>query len=172
MQVIIAETNRLLISKMTLEDAPFMLELLNTPNWLKYIGDRNVKSVEEAETYLKNGVLKSYKESGFGFYKLLLKEENNKIIGTSGLVKRPQLEDVDIGFAMLPEYEGRGFGMESSLEIMKFAEYHLHLKRIVAITTPLNVNSIKLLEKLGLTYEKRIKPFDDGEELLLFAKTF
>lgn len=157
---------------MTLEDGPFMLELLNTPNWLKFIGDRNVKTVEDAENYLKNGILKSYTESGYGFYKLLLKSENNKIIGTSGLVKREQLEDVDIGFAMLPDYEGKGFGLESSTEIMKFAEQQLKLKRIVAITDPVNVNSIKLLGKLGLVYEKRVKPFDDGEELLLFAKSF
>ncbi|MEO6346930.1 MAG: GNAT family N-acetyltransferase [Aquaticitalea sp.] len=170
--MIIAQTNRLLIAKMTLKDAPFMLELLNTPNWLKHIGDRKVKTVEEAETYLKNGILKSYKESGFGFYKVLLKAKNNKIIGICGLVKREQFEDVDIGFAMLPEYERQGFGMEASLEIMKFAEQKLKLQRVIAITTQTNSNSIKLLEKLGLTYEKRIKPFDDGKELMLFAKTF
>ncbi len=170
--MIIAETKRLLIAKMNLEDAPFMLELLNTPHWLKYIGDRNVKNVEEAETYLKNGILKSYKESGFGFYKLLLKEENKRIIGTSGLVKREQLDDVDIGFAMLPDYEGKGFGMESSLEIMKFAEHQLHLKRIAAITSPRNSSSIKLLQKLGLSYEKKVNPFEDTEELMLFVKIF
>ena len=172
MEKLIAETNRLLIVKVTLADAPFMLELLNTPNWIKYIGDRNVKTVEEAEAYLKNGILKSYKDSGFGFYKLLLKEEGNKVIGLSGLVKREQLDDVDIGFAMLPDYEGKGFGLESSLEIMKFAEYHLQLKKIVAIVTPTNQNSIKLLEKIGLSYEKTINPFDEEEELLLYAKTF
>ena len=170
--MIISETNRLIIAKMTLEDAPFMLELLNTPNWIKFIGDRHVKTVEEAESYLKNGVLKSYEEMGFGFYKLLLKGEDTKIIGTSGLVKRPQLDDVDIGFAMLPSYEGKGFGWEAAKEIMDFAENELLLKRIVAITAPSNINSIRLLEKLGLIYEKWVKPFDDDEELLLFAKTF
>lgn len=149
-----------------------MLELLNTPNWIKYIGDRNVKNVEEAEAYLKNGILKSYQESGFGFYKLLLKEENNKIIGTSGLVKREQLENADIGFAMLPEYEGLGFGYESSVAIMELAKHKFKLDKILAITLENNFNSIKLLEKLGLSYEKKVKPFDDGEELLLFAKTF
>ena len=170
--MIIAETKRLIIAKMTLDDAPFMLELLNTPNWIKYIGDRNVKTVDEAKTYMTNGVLKSYKESGFGFYKLLLKEENNKIIGTCGLVKREQLENVDIGFAMLPGYEGKGFGMEASLEIMSLAKNLFRLPKIAAIVQPNNPNSIKLLEKLGLSFEKKVKPFDDGAELLLFAKTF
>lgn len=170
--MIITETNRLIIAKMTLADAPFMLELLNTPNWLKYIGDRNVKTVKDAETYLKNGILKSYRDFGFGFYKLLLKEENNKCIGTCGLIKREQLKDVDIGFAMLTDYEGKGYGMEASLKIMNYAEHTLKLKRILAITLSTNLRSIKLLEKLGLTYEKTVKPFEDDEELLLFAKTF
>ncbi|MCB0444149.1 MAG: GNAT family N-acetyltransferase [Gelidibacter sp.] len=168
----IAETKRLIIAKMTLNDASFMLKLLNTPHWIKYIGDRNIKTIDEAKTYLKNGVLKSYAELGFGFYKLMLKEENNKTIGTCGLIKREQLDGIDIGFALLPDYEGKGFGYESSLEIMAFAEHTLQLKRILAITNPINSNSIKLLEKLGLTYQKRVKPFDDNEELLLFAKTF
>lgn len=169
--MIIAETSRLLIAKITLDDAPFMIELLNTPNFIKYIGDRKVKTVEEAETYLKNGILKNYGEFGFGFYKLLLKEENNKAIGTSGLVKREQLDDVDYGFALLPEYEGKGFGYESSVAILELAKNKFKLDKILAITLESNVNSIKLLKKLGLTYEKTVKLFDDVEELQLFAKT-
>lgn len=168
--MIIAETDRLIIAKMTLDDALFMLELLNTPNWIKYIGDRNVKTVEEAKNYMQNGVLKSYEESGFGFYKLLLKDERNKTIGTCGLVKREQLEDVDIGFAMLPEYEGKGYGKESAQEIMKLAKTRFNLHRIAAIVLPSNDSSVKLLEKLGLTYVKRIAPFDENEELLLYSK--
>ncbi|GGG35027.1 GNAT family N-acetyltransferase [Bizionia arctica] len=166
----IAETNRLIISKFTLSDAPFFLELVNTPNWLKYIGERNIKTIAQAEEALKNGHLKSYENNGFGFYKLLLKEEKNKIVGTCGLIKRETLDDVDIGFAMLPEYEGKGFGFESSDAILKLAKETFNLDKIVAITLPTNTNSIKLLEKLGLTYEKRVKPFEDDEELLLFAK--
>ena len=166
----IAETNRLIISKITLDDAAFFLELVNTPNFIKYIGDRNLKTVEDAKTYLKNGTLKSYEDFGFGFYKLLLKEENNKAIGTCGLVKREQLDNVDIGFAMLPEYEGKAFGYESCIAVLKLAKEQFKLNKVLAITLPTNNNSIKLLEKIGLSYEKRIKPFEDDEELLLFAK--
>jgi len=166
----IAETNRLIISKLTKDDAAFFLELVNSPNWIKYIGDRNLKTVKDAKDYLKNGTIKSYKNYGFGFYKLQLKEENFKSIGTCGLVKREQLDDVDIGFAMLPKYEGKGFGYESSVAILKLAKEKFNLKKIVAITLPTNHSSINLLEKLGLTYEKRVKPFEDDEELLLFAK--
>ena len=167
----IAETNRLLISKITLKDASNFLKLVNSPNWLKYIGDRHVKTIKDAKNYLKNGTLKSYSTYGFGFYKLQLKAKNKEFIGTCGLVKREQLDDVDIGFALLPEFEGQGFGYEASQAIMQLTKEKFNLKRIVAITLPSNTNSIKLLEKLGLSYEKRVNPFEDGEELLLFAKT-
>lgn len=167
----IAETSRLVISKITLNDSKFFLELVNTPNWLKYIGDRHIKTIEDAKKYLKNVTLKSYTDFGFGFYKLQLKEDTNKTIGICGLVKRDQLNDVEIGFALLPEYENKGFGYEASLTVLLLAKKTFNLKKITAITLPTNKSSIKLLEKLGLTFEKTVKPFDDGEELLLFAKT-
>ena len=170
--MIIAETERLLISKVTLQDAPFFLELMNTPNWLKYIGDKKIRTINDAEQHLQKGILKSYDDYGFGFYKLLLKQENNKSIGIAGLVKRKELEHEDIGFGFLPQYEGKGFGFESSVEIMKLAQNTFNLKKITAITSPINGNSIKLLEKLGLTLEKKVIPFEDEKELLLFAKTF
>ncbi len=167
--MIIAETNRLIISELSIEDAPFFLTLVNTPNWIKFIGDRNLKTVKDAEDYLLNGTLKSYTEFGFGFYKLYHKEEN-KTIGTCGLIKREQLEEVDLGFAFLPEFEGKGFGYEASLAVITLAKKRFHLKKLLAITLPINSNSIKLLEKLGFTYQKNVKPFDDDVELLLFAK--
>jgi len=167
----IAETTRLLITKITLKDAGFFIELVNSPNWLKYIGDRNLKTKKDTKIYLQNGTLKSYADFGFGFYKLQLKEKDNKTIGICGLIKREQLEDVDIGFALLPEFEGKEFGYEASIAVLKLAKEKFNLKKIVAITLPSNTNSIKLLEKLGLSFEKKVIPFEDGEELLLFAKT-
>lgn len=169
--MIIAETNRLLISKLSLDDAPFFLELVNTPHWIKYIGDRNIKTIKQAEEAIKNGHLKSYKIYGFGFYKLQLKEENNKTIGTCGLIKRDALECVDLGFAMLTNYENKGFGYESSIAILKLAKEQFKLQKVAGITLAENTNSIKLLEKLGLSYEKMVKPFEDDQELLFFAKT-
>jgi len=168
--MIIAETERLLISKYTISDAPFFLQLTNSPNCLKYIGDKNLKTVADAVVYLQDKTIKSYTDFEFGFYKLTLKE-NNKPIGTCGLAKREKLDDADIGFAFLPEYERKGFGFEASVEIMKLAKSKFNLKKIVAITNPDNQNSIKLLEKLGLTFEKKVNPFDEEKELLLFAKT-
>jgi RimJ/RimL family protein N-acetyltransferase len=165
----IAETNRLIISKFTLKDAAFFLELVNSPNWIKHIGDRKTITIEDSEERIKEGHFKSYETDGFGFYKLLLKAENNKPIGTCGLIKRETLEHVDIGFAMLPNYEGLGLGYEASAEVMKLAKETFKIDKLVAIVNPDNSKSIKLLEKLGLIYEKGIKPFEDDKELLLFA---
>lgn len=168
----ITTTERLIISEVTLNDAPFFVELMNTPSWLKYIGDRKIKTIEDAENNLKIGILKSYQESGYGFYKIAQKSEPNKAIGIVGLVKRKELEHTDIGFGFLPEYEGKGYGYESSVAIMELAKNRFKLDTILAITNPDNKSSIHLLEKLGLSFQKRIKPFHDNEELLLFAKIF
>ncbi|WP_066223334.1 GNAT family N-acetyltransferase [Formosa haliotis] len=168
----IATTERLVIEAITIADAQFILELMNTPHWLAYIGDRNVKTLHHAERAIKNTHLKSYRENGFGFYKLLLKSENLIPIGVCGLIKREELDGVDIGFALLPEFEGKGFGFESATEILKLAENTFHLKEVIAIVSPENSNSIKLLEKLGLSYQKKVTPFPDKKELLLFSKRF
>lgn len=169
--MILAETERLIISKFTIADAPFFLELINTPKFKKYVGDRNVKTVAQAEDRIKNGHLKNYEDLGYGFYKLLLKSENNIPIGTSGITQRDTLELPDIGFAMLPQYEGQGYGLESSKLILQLAKDVFKIPKIGAITSEHNTASIKLIEKLGLTYEKRVKPFEDDAELMLFAKT-
>lgn len=168
--MLISETQRLIISKVTLKDAPFFVALMNTPSWLKYIGDRHIKTIKDAENHLENGILKSYKEYGYGFYKVTQKSEPQNSIGIVGLVKRKELEHTDIGFGFLPDFEGKGYGYESSAAIMELAKNRFKLDKIVAITNPENKSSIHLLEKLGLSYQKRIKPFDDNEELLLFAK--
>ena len=166
----IAETDRLLISEFSVEDAPFFLELVNTPKWLKFIGDRKIHTIEQAEDRIKQGHLDSYKTHGFGFYKLLLKSEGNKPIGTCGFVKRVTLEHPDIGFAMLPDYEQKGFGYESAAKLLDLADSKFNLKTVLGITLPNNEASIKLLEKLGLTYQRLINPFDDDKELMLFQK--
>ena len=168
--MIIAETNRLLLSKINVDDAPFILELMNTPDWIKYIGDRNIKTVEQAATYIQNNQLKCYETHGFGYYKIQVKAENLKTIGTSGLLKRDNLDHVDIGFSFIPDYHGKGYGFEAASEIIKLAKHKFNIKRLCAITLPINQPSIHLLEKLGLSYQKTVKPFEDDEELLLFAK--
>jgi len=165
------ETSRLTLSHLTIDDAAFVLALLNSPGWLRFVGDRNVKSIEEAERYLENRLLKGYRDFGFGHYRVALKNDNTPI-GICGLVKREALEDVDIGFAFLPEYEGRGYAFEASLAVMEYAKTTLGLKRLVAITVAYNDRSIRLLERLGLEREKTFRMPDDPEELLLYGNTF
>jgi RimJ/RimL family protein N-acetyltransferase len=166
----IAETIRRVLSKIKVEVAPFILGVKNTPGWIKYIGDRNIKTVEAAANSIKNNQLKCYEENGYGYYKIQVKAKNLTPIGTCGLLKRDTLEHIDIGFSMLPEYHGNGYGYEAANEIMKLAKDTFDIKTICAITLPINKPSIHLLEKLGLSYQKTVKPFEDDEELLLFAK--
>ncbi|QDK81672.1 GNAT family N-acetyltransferase [Spirosoma sp. KCTC 42546] len=161
------ETDRLLIDKFTIEDAPFILELLNTPSWLTFIGDRGVRNLDDARQYIQNGSIKSYEEHGFGPYRVALKS-NGVSIGMCGLFKRDTLEDIDIGFALLPGYVGKGYGYEVANAVMTYARDVLGAARIVGITNPDNQNSIHLLEKLGLRFERPVR-LTTGDEVLLFG---
>lgn len=164
----ILETERLILREFTTDDTKFIVELLNSDGWLKYIGDRNVKSEEQAVNYLMNGPIKSYKLHGFGLSLVELK--NNKTpIGMCGLIKRENLEYPDIGFAFLPEFMGKGYAFEIANATIIFAKEELKFDKIVAITVSYNKNSIKLLEKIGLKYIKPyFLPYED-EELMLFS---
>ena len=163
----ILETERLILREFNTTDAEFILQLLNTPTWQKFIGDKNVHSIEDARHYLINGPLKSYRENGFGLWLVLLKD-GNKSIGMCGLVKRDYLMDVDIGFALIPDYEGLGYGFEMANATMVHSRNILKIKSVVAITDANNSSSIKLLNKLGLHYEKKVESAE-GDEVLLFS---
>ena len=168
----ISSTERLHLAELNTNDAPFILELLNTPNWLKFIGDRKINSITDAEDYITNHHIKSYRENGFGFFKVLLKSENAIAIGCCGLIKRPELDSVDIGFAFLPEYERKGFGFESASAVIELAKEQYKLDEVLGIVLPTNPNSINLLEKLGLNYKKTVTLFENKEELLLYSIRF
>ena len=164
----VLETARLTIKDIVVEDAAFFLELLNTSGYKRFIGDRKVRSLEAAENYLKTKILQHHEEHGFGYYKVVLKESNDAV-GIVGYINRKELGDVDIGFAFLSEAEGKGYGFEASKAMLQYGFDVLKLARIVAIVQEDNPKSIRLLEKLGLTLEKRVNPFEENEELLLFA---
>lgn len=164
----ILETERLFLRRFDLNDTSFIIELLNTPGWLEFIGDKKVKTHDEAITYLQDGPLKSYKANGFGLSLVALKEDYHPI-GMCGLIKRPTLEKIDIGFAFLPTYNGMGYAYEIAQEIVNYGKNHFHLDEIVAITIPANVRSIKLLNKLGFYFKKMVNNADEKEELLLFS---
>ncbi len=164
----IFETDRLSVRRLALDDAAFILELVNDPDWLRFIGDRHVHSLDEARTYLQNGPLAMYDRSGFGLYAVVLKGHASPI-GMCGLIKREGLIDVDLGFAYLPQYRAQGYGFEAAAAVMAYGRRTFGLKRLVAITSLDNERSIRLLEKLGFVFEKIIRLANDGEDLKLFA---
>lgn len=164
----ILETERLGLRHFDLEDTVFIIKLLNTPDWISFIGDKNVKTEAQAKDYLSKGALKSYQENGFGLYLVMLKDSKTPI-GMCGLVKRDFLAHPDIGFAFLPDFFGRGYAYEACSALMNYSKEHLKIQTIYAITLEENVRSIHLLQKIGMCYAQKLKANKDGEELLLFS---
>ncbi len=153
---IILETPRLVLKEFNLEDAAFILELVNTDDWLNFIGDRKVANLEDAQNFISHKLRPSYAQKGFGLWAVYLKEEN-QAIGMCGLVNRDSLDDIDIGFALLPKFYKKGYALEAAQATMNFAHEQLQISRIIGITNSDNSNSILLLNKLGLYYEKTIE---------------
>lgn len=164
----IIETERLFIRHLTKEDAPFILELLNDPSFIQNIGDRNVRTIADAESYITKGPVSSYEKNGFGLDLVTLKETGESI-GMCGLIKRDTLEDVDIGYAFLPRFWKKGYAVESARAVLEYGLTVQKLKRIVAITLEANRGSVRVLEKIGLKFEKMVKLKGDNEELMLLA---
>ena len=164
----IIETERLVISYLAEKDAQFIIELVNTPEWIQFIGDRNIHNTEDALNYINNGPRKSYEQNGFGLSLVKLKNDGTPI-GMCGLIKRDFLEHADIGFAFLPAWFGKGYGFEAAAAIIQQGMDELKFNRIDAITVPENTGSIALLKKLGMTFRQMVKYPGEDEELMLFA---
>lgn len=165
-RVEVLSTPRLLLRHLSAHDAEFILELLNEEAFLLNIGDRGVRTLSDASNYILNGPVASYEKCGFGLYAVELKE-SGALMGICGLLKRETLEDVDIGFAFLQRFWGQGYAYESAAEVMNFGWNVIKLKRIVAVTTSENNASVKLLEKIGLRFERMIQmPGHEGESKL------
>jgi RimJ/RimL family protein N-acetyltransferase len=157
-------TDRLRIREFTLDDAPFIVRLLNTDGWLRYIGDRHVHNEADARDYLTLGPFKSYAENGFGLWCVEAKETNASI-GMCGILKRPELETPDVGFAFLPEFHGQGFALEAVEATLGHARQALHIPLLSAIVQPDNERSIALLTKVGFSFSGAMI-FPGKEELL------
>lgn len=161
---VIAETERLIIREMTTADAAFILELINTPKFYKFIADRGVRTIAEAEQYIEDRFLANQRKHGFGMFAVCLRDGTP--IGNCGFVRRDSLAGPDIGFAFLPDYEGKGYGLESAEAMMQYGRETLGFKDVYAITSLDNDASIRLLEKLGMQLQEVIE--QDGERLNLF----
>ncbi|WP_226604049.1 GNAT family N-acetyltransferase [Bacillus cereus] len=164
--MIVLKTERLNLRWLDIKDAPFILDLVNDPAWIQFIGDKGVRNLEDAKNYIVNGPIDMYNKLGFGLY-LVERKEDLTPLGMCGLIKRDSLEDVDIGFAFLETFRSKGYGYESASAIIEYGVQKLGMKRIVAITSIDNIASGKLLEKVGLRLEKIIS--DSGEDLKLFG---
>lgn len=165
----VLETERTILRRLTMGDAPFILKLLNEPSFLRYIGDKDVRTLEDARNYILTGPVASYKQHGFGLYMLELKQPKTPI-GMCGLIKREGLPDPDIGFALLPDFWNKGLAFEASAALLKDARERLKLPRILAITSLDNEASIALLERLGLTFQEVIRLSPEREQVKLFKR--
>lgn len=167
----IIETERLRLRPLTAGDAEFMLRLLNERSFLDNIGDKGVRTIEDARAYLAEGPLASYERFGFGLCRVELKETKVPI-GICGLLKRDVLEDVDIGYALFPEFWSQGYAREAATAIMTVAHDQFGFKRVLAITNPDNRSSIRLLEKMSFRFERMVRLNEDAPESKLFAWHF
>jgi len=167
--VIVLETERLTIRRLTVDDATFILRLLNEPSFLQHIGDRGVRTMAEASQYILAGPIASYERVGFGLFLVELKNSHVPI-GICGLLKRDALDDVDVGFAFVPEFWSKGYAFESASAVVAYGRDTHGLKRIVAISSQDNIASVNLLAKLGFSFERMVMMPGDKEELRLFAR--
>lgn len=146
------ETERLVLRHLCADDAAFILELVNDPDWLRYIGDKNVHDLDGARDYIAKGPVAMYARCGFGLY-CVVRRSDGTPIGMCGLIKRDTLEDVDIGFAFLPPYRGQGYAREAAQATLAYGRDAIGLSRVVAITSDDNEASGRLLQSIGLSFE-------------------
>ena len=164
----VLETRRLVLRRLTPQDAEFMLALLTDPAWIRFIGDRGVRSVDGARDYLANGPIAMYTLHGFGLYLVELRD-GAQPLGICGLIKRVGLDDPDLGFAFMPQFRGLGYAAESAQAVLDYGRKVLGMQRVVAITSPDNDDSIKLLQRIGFRFERRVRLAGDDDEVNLFA---
>jgi ribosomal-protein-alanine N-acetyltransferase len=165
----VLETDRLLLREFEETDAAFVLRLLNEPSWLRFIGDRGVRSLEDARRYLDDGPRASYARNGFGLW-CVVPRESGSPTGMCGLVRRETLPEVDVGFAFLPEAWGRGFASEAAAAVLAHARDRFGLRRVLAITSPDNHPSIRVLERIGMRREGEIRLAGEDRDTVLFSR--
>jgi [ribosomal protein S5]-alanine N-acetyltransferase len=165
----VLETERLALRRMSIDDAAFILELLTDPDFVRCVGDRGVRTVDDARNYIVSGPLDSYERLGFGLF--LVEEKASTVpVGICGLLRRPTLPEVDIGFALLPAYRSRGYACESAAAVMQYAHGDLAIGRVVAIANTGNAGSIRVLEKIGLRFDRMIRLSDEAPEVGLYTE--
>ncbi|MBT8433699.1 MAG: GNAT family N-acetyltransferase [Gammaproteobacteria bacterium] len=168
MTPLVIETHRLKIRWLEVGDAAFIYNLVNDPTWIRYIGDKNVSNLEDAKTYIDSGPREMYRNLGFGLNHLSLKEDDTSI-GICGLLQREALDEVEIGFALLSEFRGQGYAFEAATAVLEQGRTGLGISRIVAILTPDNLASRKLLCKLGFEFENSFEKESNQDKMDLYV---
>lgn len=163
----VLETERLSLQPMQIEDADLILELYNSPHFIEFIGDRNLKSIADAEYYIQSKFLPQFERLGYGNFLIKLKDDGTKIGGV-GIFQREGITVHDIGFSFLPEFEGKGYGFEAASELMKTAFNQWDLEKLSAMTSKENIASQKLILKLGFQYQSMARLPDKDEDLLYY----
>ena len=163
-------TARLTLRRLEFDDAPFIVRLLNEPSFIENIGDRGVRSIEDAHRYLREGPIAMYEKYGFGLWRVT-RNSDGVAVGMCGLLKRDNLPDVDIGYAFLPEHWGLGYAFEAAEATMRHAAVKFGLERVIAVVSQHNDASIRLLEKLGMAYERLFAMRPDEPEVRLYGRT-
>jgi len=166
--MVVLATPRLRLREFTLDDGDYIIEQLNDPLWKQFIGNRNIKTADDARNYLEKIPLAMYARNGFGLWAMETVHDS-AVVGMCGLIKREGLEDVDIGFALLPRYRGLGYAFEAAAATLRYGHATLGLRRIVAITAPDNHASARLLAAIGMRYEQTLELPNHGGASLLFA---
>ena len=153
---------------MTADDAEFILKLVNEPSFIHFIGDKGVRNHADAVRYIQTGPMANYERFGYGQYLVELKD-GRVPIGMCGLTKKDSLSDADIGFSLLPAFWSKGYAFEAASAVKAYANDVLGISRLLGVTNPNNESSIKLLEKLGLRFERMIRLSEDAAEIKLFT---
>ena len=165
--VIAIETERLQLRQFTHAEDAFILRLLNDPDWKRFIGDRGVRTLQQAHTYI-DGLIATYERHGFGLW-LMVRKTDGAAMGMCGLIRRDSLDDPDVGFAVLPAFRKQGYTTEAAAATLRYAKDVAGLQRVVAITIADNASSIDVLQRIGLRFEKKLRLARDPEELNLYA---
>jgi [ribosomal protein S5]-alanine N-acetyltransferase len=164
----VLQTDRLILRRYTLDDAEFIVRLVNDPSWLRFIGDKNVHNLDDARRYLREGPLDMYERYGFGMFRVE-ERDGGTPAGMCGLIKRDTLPDVDVGYAFLPQFRGKGYAFEAASAVLEYGNRVFGLQRVLAITSPDNAGSIRVLEKAGMKFEREME-FRPGDPVKLFAR--
>jgi RimJ/RimL family protein N-acetyltransferase len=169
----ILESDRLTLSAFSNQDAEFLLQLMNQPDYHRYIGDRGLRTLADAEKYIRETIVAAYKDKGFGFW--VLKRKNSggageKRVGFAGIIKRDELDRPDVGYAITKNAAGNGYAQEITAAVLAHARDTLKLKEVCAITNSDNDRSINVLIKNGFVFETQSVVFEDGEQLNIYRR--